>query len=67
MIDPNSMDPDARYNDKGQSVSTKWRNNWGANGYCSKAPTCTSYPRYCSECMMLNGKRTMYEEREGTA
>ena len=59
----NGMDPDARYNDKGQAVSPKWRNNW-PTGWCSLAHganPCISYPKRCDECLLLNGKRTMYE------
>ena len=55
----NGMDPQARYNDKGQVVSAKWRNNWKP-GWCSVCSKCDAFPRCCGDCMLLNGKRTEY-------
>ena len=55
----NGMDPHARYNDKGQVVSAKWRNNW-QSGWCAWAIRCANHARKCDTCMLRDGKRTEY-------
>ena len=60
---PYGKDPiDARYNDKGEIVSTKWRGNWQP-GWCAWAIRCSNYGKTCDKCILLNGKRTEYRRK----
>lgn len=53
-----------KYNEKtGKAESSKYRGQY-ATGWCGAAATCSSYPRYCDGCILINGKRTMYEPKE---